>query len=80
MGGGDRSIYDCYHADCDDIDLVNKEHLENNVRICSMALYELAMADQLPAAKLDDAATKTFLERHGLKLKLKIAGDWRWGD
>lgn len=80
MGGGDRSIYDCYHADCDDIKLVNKQHLENNVRICSMALYELAMADQLPAAKLDDEATKTFLERHGLKLKLKIAGDWRWGD
>ncbi|MEM8894369.1 MAG: M28 family peptidase [Bacteroidota bacterium] len=80
MGGGDRSIYDCYHADCDDIDLVNKEHLENNVRISSMALYEVAMADQLPAAKLDDEATKTFLERHGLKLKLKIAGDWRWGD
>lgn len=80
MGGGDRSIYDCYHADCDDLDLVNKEHLENNVRICAMALHELAMADELPAAKLDDAATKTFLERHGLKLKLKIAGDWRWGD
>ncbi len=80
IGGGDRSIYRCYHADCDDLDLVDEQHLINNVRVCSMALHELAMADQLPATKLDDASTKTFLERHGLKLKLKIAGDWRWSD
>jgi len=80
MGGGDPSIYDCYHADCDDIKLVNRQHLVNNVRICAMALYELATVDTLPAQRLDDASVKSFLEKQGLKLKLKIGGDWRWED
>lgn len=80
MGGGDRSIYDCYHADCDDIKLVNKQHLINNVRICAMALYEVAMVDTLPALRFDDASVKSFLEKQGLKMKLKIGGDWRWDD
>lgn len=74
----DRSIYGCYHSDCDDFNLVNKEHMVNNVRFSSMMLYALANADQLPTQKLDDAATKAFLEGHDLKLKLQIGGDWRW--
>ncbi|MBO6662569.1 MULTISPECIES: M28 family peptidase [Roseivirga] len=76
----DRAIYGCYHADCDDFDLVNKEHMVNNVRFSSMMLYALADADQLPAQKLNDAETKAFLEGHNLKLKLQIGGDWRWED
>lgn len=74
----DRAIYGCYHSDCDDFNLVNKEHMVNNVRFSSMMLYALANADQLPTQKLDDAATKAFLESHDLKLKLQIGGDWRW--
>ncbi|MEQ8530727.1 MAG: aminopeptidase, partial [Imperialibacter sp.] len=74
----DRSVYDCYHADCDDIDLVNEEHLVNNVRFSSMMLYELDRAQELPAAKLDDESTRKLLEDQGLKLKLRIQGDWRW--
>lgn len=76
----ERHIYGCYHSDCDDFDLVNKGHMENNVRFSSMMLYALADAEQLPAEKLDDAETKAFLEGNGLKLKLKIGGDWRWED
>lgn len=76
----DRSIYGCYHSDCDDFNLVNREHMVNNVRFSSMMLYALADAEQLPAQKLDDAATKAFLESHDLKLKLQIGGDWRWED
>jgi hypothetical protein len=76
----DRAIYGCYHSDCDDFDLVNKEHMVNNVRFSSMMLYALADADTLPAQKLTDAETKAFLERHNLKLKLQIGGDWRWDD
>lgn len=76
----DRAIYGCYHSDCDDFNLVNKEHMVNNVRFSGMMLYALANADQLPTQKLDDAATKAFLEGHNLKLKLQIGGDWRWED
>jgi len=76
----ERHIYGCYHSDCDDFDLVNKEHIENNVRFSSMMLYALADADSLPAKRLTDAETKAFLEGNRLKLKLKIGGDWRWED
>jgi len=76
----ERHIYGCYHSDCDDFNLVNKEHMENNVRFSSMMLYALADAEQLPAKKLNDSETKEFLEGNGLKLKLRIGGDWRWED
>jgi len=76
----ERRIYGCYHSDCDDFDLINETHIRNNVRFSSMMLYALADADTLPAKKLSDQATKRFLEGNGLKLKLRIGGDWRWGD
>lgn len=76
----DRSIYGCYHSDCDDFNLVDSTHIRNNVRFSSMMLYALADADTLPAQRFDDAATRDFLEGNGLKLKLKIGGDWRWED
>lgn len=76
----ERHIYGCYHSDCDDFDLVNEEHMRNNVRFSSMMLYALADAEQMPANKMNDADTKDFLEGNGLKLKLKIGGDWRWED
>ena len=74
----DRSIYGCYHSDCDDFNLVNEEHIRNNVRFSSMMLYALADVEVLPAKRLSDAETKAFLEGNGLKLKLQICGDWRW--
>jgi len=76
----DRAIYGCYHSDCDDFDLVNREHMVNNVRFSSMMLYALADAAALPSKKLNDTETKAFLEGHDLKLKLQIGGDWRWGE
>jgi hypothetical protein len=76
----DRAIYGCYHSDCDAFNLVNKKHMETNVSRSSMMLYALADAETLPAKKLNDAETKTFLEGHDLKLKLQIGGDWRWED
>jgi len=76
----DRAIYGCYHSDCDAFNLVNKKHMETNVSRSSMMLYALADAATLPAKKLNDAETKTFLEGHDLKLKLQIGGDWRWED
>ncbi len=74
----DRSIYGCYHSDCDDFNLVNEEHLVNTARFGTMALYALANADKLPAQKMDSETTKQFMIDNNLKEPLIIAGDWKW--
>jgi Iap family predicted aminopeptidase len=75
----DRSIYGCYHSDCDDFNLVNKDHITNTSRFCTMMLYGLANADVLPATKMDSETTKEFMIKNNLKEKLMIGGDWKWG-
>lgn len=50
----DPSVYACYHSDCDDMELVDRAHMENTVRFTTMMLYELANTDTLPALKLND--------------------------
>jgi Zn-dependent M28 family amino/carboxypeptidase len=74
----DRSIYGCYHSDCDDFKLVNKEHITNTARFCTMILYALANADKLPATKMDSETTKEFMIKNNLKEKLIIGNDWKW--
>lgn len=76
----DRSIYGCYHSDCDDFDLVNKEHMTNTARFGTMMLYALANAETLPATKMDSETTKQFMIDNNLKEKLIIGGDWKWGE
>jgi len=74
----DRSIYGCYHSDCDDFNLVNKEHIINTSRFGTMMLYGLANAEKLPATKMDSETTKAFMIKNNLKEKLIIGGDWKW--
>ena len=74
----DRSIYGCYHSDCDDFKLVNEQHLINTARFGTMMLYGLANADKLPAKKMDSETTKQFMIDNNLKEPLIIAGDWKW--
>jgi hypothetical protein len=74
----ERSIYGCYHSDCDDFHLVNKDHITNTTRFGTMMLYGLANAKVLPATKMNSAATKQFMIDNHLDKKLKIAGDWKW--
>lgn len=76
----DRSIYGCYHSNCDDFNLVNEEHMVNTVRFGTMILYALADADKLPAAKLDSEGTKQFLLDNNLKEPLQLQGKWKWAD
>ncbi len=76
----DRSIYGCYHSDCDDFNLVNKEHITNTSRFGTMMLYGLANAEKLPATKMDSETTKEFMIKNNLKEKLIIGGDWKWGE
>ena len=74
----DRTVYDCYHSDCDNFNLVNEEHLRNTARFGTMILYGLANADQLPAQPMDSETTKQFMIDNHLKEPLVIAGDWKW--
>ncbi len=74
----DRSIYGCYHSDCDDFKLVNEQHMVNTARFGTMMLYGLANADTLPAKKMDSETTKQFMIDNNLEEPLRIAGDWKW--
>lgn len=76
----DRSIYRCYHADCDAFDLVNETHIRNTARFGTMVLYAVANAEKLPAIKMNSEETKQFLIANGLREPLEIAGDWKWKD
>ena len=74
----DRSIYRCYHADCDDFDLVNEDHIRNTTRFASMALYEVANAEKLPATRMSSDQTRQFMIDNGLEDNLRLQGDWKW--
>lgn len=74
----DRSIYGCYHSDCDDFNLVNEQHMVNTARFGTMVLYGLANAEVLPAKKMDSETTKQFMIENNLEEPLRIAGDWKW--
>jgi Zn-dependent M28 family amino/carboxypeptidase len=74
----DRSIYKCYHADCDDFNLVNPDHIRNTTRFGTMVLYGVANADTLPAKRLSSDETRQFMIDNGLEENLKMQGDWRW--
>ena len=76
----DRSIYGCYHSDCDDFNLVNEQHMVNTARFGTMILYGLANAELLPAKKMDSETTKQFMIDNNLEEPLRIGGDWKWGD
>jgi carboxypeptidase Q len=70
--------YNCYHANCDRFDLINKDQINNNVRFTAMMLYALANMENLPVKKLNEEQTKAFLIKQNLKTELVIGKDWRW--
>ncbi|RRB03752.1 M20/M25/M40 family metallo-hydrolase [Larkinella rosea] len=74
----DRNVLDCYHANCDRMNLVNKDQLKNTVRYSAMLLYALANADAIPTQRMDDTKTRDFLIAQGLRTSLQIANEWRW--
>lgn len=74
----DPTVLQCYHADCDDFSLVNKDQFENTVRIASMYLYALANTQTIPVSKLSDTKTRDYLISQGLKEELVIGQEWRW--
>lgn len=80
VGNLEPVVYDFYHSNGDDFDLVNEEHLKNTVRYSSMMLYELAEMDSLPAQKLNFEQTKQFLINQDLKEELELGNEWKWGE
>lgn len=77
-GSLSKEVLDCYHANCDKMNLVNKDQLKNTVRYSAMVLYALADTDDIPARRLDDGKTRDFLVSQGLRTPLQIANEWRW--
>ncbi|GAA5036916.1 peptidase M28 [Marivirga lumbricoides] len=75
----DREVYDYYHSNGDDFDLVNEEHLKNTVRFGAMFLWELANAEKIPAKKLSFEQTREFMIEQGLKEELELGNEWKWG-
>lgn len=73
-----REVLDCYHANCDKINLVNADQLKNTVRYSTMVLYALADADDIPTRRQTDTQTRDYLVAQGLRTPLQIANEWRW--
>ncbi|GAB2765598.1 M28 family peptidase [Rhabdobacter roseus] len=74
------NVLQCYHADCDNFDLVDKQQLENTVRIASMYLHALTSTKKLPVQQLTQPQTRDYLIQQGLKQELILGKDWRWGE
>jgi len=75
----DRSVLDCYHANCDGFNLVNKKEMENTVKYTAMLLYGVANTPIFPAKKLDFYSTREFFIKQNLKRELELGNEWRWG-
>ncbi|GAB3890959.1 M20/M25/M40 family metallo-hydrolase [Spirosoma agri] len=73
-----REVLDCYHANCDRMNLVNADQLKNTVRYSTMLLYALADADDIPTRRQNDTQTRDYLVAQGLRTPLQIANEWRW--
>lgn len=73
-----KEVLDCYHANCDRMNLVNRDQLKNTVRYAAMLTYALADADDIPTRRLDDSKIREYLVAQGLRTPLQLANEWRW--
>ena len=74
----DPSIFKFYHSNKDEFSLVNKQHLENTVKITSMLLHALSETETFPVSRQGSEATRDMLIKHNLKEQLVIGKEWRW--
>lgn len=72
------SVYRCYHANCDGIEWVNPADMRQNGYFFSALTLGLSQAGSLPFRDMPLPKRMKWLERHGLKEKLKISGEWEW--
>jgi Iap family predicted aminopeptidase len=69
----------CYHANCDSFDLIDKTEMEKNVKYTAMMLYALANEGQFPK-RMNSEETKKFLIAQNLKEELVLQKNWPWSE
>jgi Zn-dependent M28 family amino/carboxypeptidase len=77
VGQLSEEALNCYHADCDKVNLIKKQEINENVKYVAMMLYELANSDRLPR-HMNDLETRDYLIAQGLKNELILGKDWPW--
>lgn len=73
-----QQALDCYHADCDNFDLVDDQEMRNTVRYGAMLVYGLANAQTIDVRRLSDSEIKKLLQDNNLESSLRTSGSWRW--
>jgi carboxypeptidase Q len=72
------SIYNCYHANCDLMPLIQPAYMETSALVHSLLALELATAKSLPFHSMKPRKLPKWLQKHGLKEKLVISKQWKW--
>lgn len=70
----------CYHANCDRFDLINKSEITNNVKYTSMMAFALANAKEFPTKTRTEAENIQFLIDQNLKEQLILGESWPWAE
>jgi len=73
-------VYNCYHSDCDRINLIEPYYLDRTARLAALIAYALATEKDLPAQRLNEEQTKQLLIKAGLKEKLQLGRDWPFSE
>jgi Zn-dependent M28 family amino/carboxypeptidase len=72
------SVYACYHADCDNINLVGEMYMKNSALAHSIMVLDLASREELGFTRMRPGKLAKWLKSHRLKEKLEISGEWKW--
>ncbi len=72
------SIYDCYHANCDHINLIQPQYLLSSAKLHSMLGFQFSTLKKLPFSPMPEKKLVVWLEKNRLKEKLEISGEWKW--
>ena len=72
------SVYHCYHADCDNIELVKESYMKNSAIAHSIMIMDLASRKELGFQRMKPKMLAKWLKSHRLKEKLEISGEWKW--
>ena len=72
------SVYACYHADCDNIQLVQQSWMQTSALAHSLLVLDMASRKELGFFRMKPKKLVKWLKSHRLKEKLEISGEWKW--
>jgi carboxypeptidase Q len=72
------SVYRCYHANCDLMNLVRPDDMKTSAMVHSFTALKLAMDPKIPFKAMNEKKLVKWLKKHNLKEKLEISKEWRW--